>query len=67
MPFQRTSLTVSMTPAPERFIVKCVASGRCQTASQVVRAGLRLLEQTEAQYVAPTAEAHVVMRSMEHA
>lgn len=41
----RTSLNVSLTPELERFITVRVASGRCQTASEVVRAGLRLLEQ----------------------
>jgi len=43
----RTSLNVSLTPELERFITDRVASGRYQTASEVVRAGLRLLEQTE--------------------
>ena len=43
----RTSLNVSLTPELERFITTRVASGRYQTASEVVRAGLRLLEQSE--------------------
>jgi len=47
MPVQRTSLNVSLTPELERFITFRVASGRYQTASEVVRAGLRLLEQSE--------------------
>lgn len=47
MPVQRTSLNVSLTPELERFITDRVASGRYQTASEVVRAGLRLLERTE--------------------
>lgn len=47
MPIQRTSLNVSLTPELERFITARVASGRYQTASEVVRAGLRLLEQSE--------------------
>lgn len=47
MPIQRTSLNVSLTPELERFITARVASGRYQTASEVVRAGLRLLEQRE--------------------
>lgn len=47
MPIQRTSLNVSLTPELERFITARVASGRYQTASEVVRAGLRLLEQAE--------------------
>lgn len=48
MAIQRTSLNVSLTPELERFIAARVASGRYQTASEVVRAALRLLEQNEA-------------------
>ena len=44
---QRTSLNVSLTPELERFITARVASGRYQTASEVVRAGLRLLAERE--------------------
>jgi antitoxin ParD1/3/4 len=47
MAIQRTSLNVSLTPELERFIVARVASGRYQTASEVVRAALRLLEQND--------------------
>ncbi len=47
MAIQRTSLNVSLTPELERFITARVASGRYQTASEVVRAALRLLEQSE--------------------
>ena len=47
MAIQRTSLNVSLTPELERFITDRVASGRYQTASEVVRAALRLLEQSE--------------------
>ncbi len=36
-------LTVSLTPELRRFISAQVESGRYQTASEVVRAGLRLL------------------------
>lgn len=49
MAVQRTSLNVSLTPELEQFILGRVASGRYQTASEVVRAGLRLLEQSEGQ------------------
>ena len=41
------SLNVSLTPHLEQFIAASVASGRYQTASEVVRAGLRLLERFE--------------------
>jgi len=43
----RTSLNVSLTPALDRFVQQRVATGRYQTASEVVREGLRLLEQQE--------------------
>ena len=43
----RTSLNVSLTPELEQFIASRVASGRYQTASEVVREGLRLLEERE--------------------
>ena len=36
-------MTVSLTPELRRFIEAQVASGRYSTASEVVRAGLRLL------------------------
>ncbi|MFC7735512.1 type II toxin-antitoxin system ParD family antitoxin [Roseomonas sp. GCM10028921] len=36
-------MTVSLTPELRRFIEAQVATGRYQTASEVVRAGLRLL------------------------
>ena len=43
----RTSVNVSLTPELERFVQTRVASGRYQTASEVVREGLRLLEERE--------------------
>ncbi|MDB5293060.1 MAG: hypothetical protein JWL69_4301 [Phycisphaerales bacterium] len=43
----RSSLNVSLTPELEKFIEGRVASGRYQTASEVVREGLRLLELQE--------------------
>jgi putative addiction module CopG family antidote len=57
MPIQRTTLNVSLTTALEQFIAERVASGRYQTASEVVRAGLRLLEQTEAAHSTTTGDA----------
>jgi antitoxin ParD1/3/4 len=47
MAVERRSLNVSLTPELERFIAARVASGRYQTASEVVRAALRLLEQSD--------------------
>jgi antitoxin ParD1/3/4 len=43
----RTSLNVSLTAELEEFVQKRVASGRYQTASEVVREALRLLELRE--------------------
>ena len=43
----RSSLNVSLTPQLEKFVVSRVATGRYQTASEVVREGLRLLESQE--------------------
>jgi antitoxin ParD1/3/4 len=43
----RTSMNVSLTPELEQFVHSCVASGLYQTASEVVREGLRLLEERE--------------------
>ena len=43
----RTTLNVSLTPELEQFVQDRVASGRYQTASEVVREGLRLLENQE--------------------
>jgi antitoxin ParD1/3/4 len=47
MSIQRTSLNVSLTPEPERFITTRVTSGHYQTASEVVRAALRLLDEQD--------------------
>jgi antitoxin ParD1/3/4 len=43
----RISLNVSLTPELEQFVQSRVASGLYQTASEVVREGLRLLEERE--------------------
>jgi antitoxin ParD1/3/4 len=43
----RTSLNVSLTPALEQFVQSRVASGLYQTASEVIREGLRMLEERE--------------------
>src|SRR5262245_19293072 len=43
----RTTMNISLTPELEAFVASRVASGRYQSASEVVRAGLRLLETQE--------------------
>ena len=43
----RVTLNVSLTPELEKFVESKVASGRYQSASEVVREGLRLLEDRE--------------------
>jgi antitoxin ParD1/3/4 len=54
----RSSLNVSLTPQLEKFVQARVASGRYQTASEVVREALRLLENHERQ----RAEAHTSLK-----
>jgi antitoxin ParD1/3/4 len=44
---RRTSRTVSLSPDFENFVVRQVNSGRYATASEVIRAALRLLQQQQ--------------------
>ncbi len=41
------SVNISLTPELERLVAEKVASGRYQSASEVVREGLRLLEERD--------------------
>ncbi|MEL6348620.1 MAG: type II toxin-antitoxin system ParD family antitoxin [Myxococcota bacterium] len=43
----RESRTVSFTPEQAHFLDECVRSGRYQSVSEVVRAGIRLLAHEE--------------------
>ena len=43
----RATMNVSLTPELEQFVQSRVASGLFQSASEVVREGLRLLEERE--------------------
>jgi putative addiction module CopG family antidote len=54
----RTSLNVSLTPELEEFTGTCVASGQYQSASEVVREGLRLLHHQAELRRADLARAH---------
>lgn len=65
MSIHRTTLNVSLTPALEQLIIERVLSGRYQTASEVVRAGLRLLEQSEATQGPTKAEPPLSKKTME--
>lgn len=47
MPVRRT-LAVSITPEQDTLVRTCLQSGRFASASEVVRAALRLLERDEA-------------------
>ncbi len=56
MPTRKT-LNVSLTPALDRYVAERVASGRYRSASEVVRAALRLLEKEEPEGILPGAPA----------
>jgi antitoxin ParD1/3/4 len=53
----RTTLNVSLPVELGHFIAAKIASGRYASASEVVRAGLRLLEASEAQSFADSPDA----------
>ena len=55
---RRATLNISMPAELAAYVSELVTSGRYSTASEVVRAGLRLLQEKEAPLLArPSAEA----------
>ncbi len=46
---ERETMNVSMSPSQKAFVKAMVASGRFRNDSEVVRAGLRLLEERDRQ------------------
>jgi antitoxin ParD1/3/4 len=58
----KSSLNVSLTPELEQFVQGRVKTGRYQTASEVVREGLRLLELQEKD----REEAHKALKAKLH-
>lgn len=52
---KRTSMNVSLTGPLVRFVNRQVRSGRYQTASEVVREGLRMLESRQKEHAAAVA------------
>ena len=49
-------MNVSITPELESFVQGCVSEGRYNNASEAIRAGLRLLQEREAEYQRKVAE-----------
>ena len=57
----REAKTLSFTPQHADFVRECVASGRYQNASEVVRAGLRLLQDQESERAAALDQARAMI------
>lgn len=43
----RRTITISITPEQDKFLRKCLKSGRYSSVSETVRAALRLLDRDE--------------------
>ncbi len=52
----RRTVTVSITPEQDALLRACPTSGRYYSVSEVMRAGLRLLESLEAPHLPPIRE-----------
>lgn len=58
----RENISVSFTPRQAEFLAACVASGRYQSMSEVVREGLRLLEDQQARRQAELERARALIQ-----
>ncbi len=59
---KRQNISVSFTPQQAKFLADCVASGRYQSTSEVVREGLRLLEDRQERRQAELERARALIR-----
>jgi len=59
---KRSNISVSFTPQQAEFLAACVASGRYQSTSEVVREALRLLEDRQRQRQAELERARALVR-----
>ena len=58
----RKNISVSFTPQQAEFLASCVASGRYQSTSEVVREGLRLLEDRQERRLAELERARALIQ-----
>jgi len=58
---KRENISVSFTPHQAEFLAACVASGRYQSMSEVVREGIRLLEDRQERRQAELARARTLI------
>ena len=59
---KRKNISVSVTPRQAEFLAACLASGRYQSTSEVVREGLRLLEDHQERREAELERARVLIQ-----
>ena len=59
----RENISVSFTPQQAEFLASCVASGRYQSTSEVVREALRLLEDRQQLREAELARARALIQA----
>ena len=59
---KRENISVSFTPEQAEFLASCVASGRYQSTSEVVREAIRLLEDHQARREAEVVRARELIQ-----